>query len=118
MRHYCINGTVQDIPRSGRAPLLNSDAQNRLVRAIERHPKQSPAAFGKTVGVSGRTVVRIAATYGLRSCICRKKPFISEVNKDKRVKWARDTEGTQWRRIMYTDEAAFRIGDSGVERCL
>jgi hypothetical protein len=60
----------------------------------------------------------MAAKHGLHSCICRKKPFISEVNKDKRVQWAKDNADTQWRHAMYTDEAAFRIGETSVERCL
>jgi hypothetical protein len=118
VKHYNTYGTVADRPRTGRPPLLDSDAQNRLVRAIGRDPKAPPASFAETAGVSARTVIRTAAKHGLHSRICRKKPFISDVNRKKRVQWAKDNEGTLWRRIMYTDEAAFRIGETCVERCL
>jgi transposase len=118
MKHYNTFGPVKDRPRAGRPPLLDSDSQNRLVRAITPDPKVPSTTFAETAGVSARTVTRVAATHGLRSRICHKKSFISNANKKKRPKWAKDNEGTSWRRVMYTDEAALRIGETGVERCL
>jgi hypothetical protein len=50
--------------------------------------------------------------------MCRKKPFISAANALKRMKWAADNAGTNWKEVMFTDECCVKIGEvSGQQHC-
>jgi transposase len=118
IKHYRDHGTVNDLPRSGRPPILGERDQNVLIRSIRKDPKLKLDHFAAETGVSPRTVSRIADQHGIHSRICRRKPMISEVNRSKRVQWAKDNEHTDWRTIMFTDESAFMVGETGIERVL
>lgn len=53
---------------------------------------------------------------GYHRRIARSKPHLNQAHKDKRLAWALEHEGwsTQdWMRVIWTDEAAFYIGNEG-----
>ena len=67
--------------------------------------------------VSVRTVRRRLQNSGLRGCVAVKKPFISKVNKVKRLKFAKAHKNwtcEQWSRVLWTDESKFNlVGSDG-----
>ena len=118
INRYKQRGSLEKHKSSGRPPRIDSQGEERVVRAIQRNPKASYDVFGEIINASSSTVRRIARKHGLKSFIARKKPFISAVNKQKRVQWAHANVDTDWRRVMFTDEAAFRVGEVGVTRVI
>jgi len=80
--------------------------------------KKSAGYWGRTVNLSRQQTCRVLKKHNLRYRMCRKKPFISAANALKRLKWAADNEGTDWRRVMFTDECCLKIGEiSGQQHC-
>ncbi|CAJ0847794.1 10159_t:CDS:2, partial [Entrophospora sp. SA101] len=60
--------------------------------------------------VSTVTIRRTLKKVGLRSCVARSKPLISENNKTKRLAWAlerKDWTIAKWKKIVWSDESTF-----------
>jgi transposase len=60
--------------------------------------------------ISVYTIRRALRKVGLRSCIARRKPLISEKNKKKRLQWAlehQDWTIQDWKCVVWTDESTF-----------
>ena len=60
--------------------------------------------------VSESTVHHAFHKKNVHSCISRKKPFISVINKTKRLAWAmkrKDWTIEDWKKIVWTDESTF-----------
>ena len=47
----------------------------------------------------------------MRSCTPAKKPFVSGVNQQKRLQWAKAHHGwsIQWASVLYSDECSFLV---------
>ncbi|KAK4689827.1 hypothetical protein P7C73_g290, partial [Tremellales sp. Uapishka_1] len=118
IQHAKDRGNVYALPRSGRPQKLDARGEARLIRTIHNDPKSKFDVFGEVVGISRWTASRIAKKHGLNSRIARKKPMIPPVNQKKRVQWARDNEETDWKRVMFTDESCFKVGETARERVL
>ncbi len=68
------------------------------------------ADHGKTV--HPRTVNRTIQQIGLKSRVARKKPYISKVNRKKRLAFAtkwRDDPETWWNSVIFTDESKYNL---------
>lgn len=67
--------------------------------------------------ISVRTVRRRLQKSGLRGCVAATKPFISTINKQKRLRFAkahRHWTVEQWSRVLWTDESKFNlVGSDG-----
>ena len=49
---------------------------------------------------------------GLKGCKARKKPYLSEVNKKKRLLWAKehqDWTDEDWAKVVWSDESIFEV---------
>jgi transposase len=118
IEHYDRYGTVYNRCGDGRPPKLNEEAEERLVRSVKREPKRSAGFWGRRVDLSRQQTCRILKKHRLRYRMCRKKPFISAANALKRMKWAADNAGTNWKEVMFTDECCVKIGEvSGQQHC-
>jgi hypothetical protein len=91
------------------APILNLEADNRLVRHVRRDPKQNSAQISESAGVSPSTVERILKKKGYLRASCRRKPILSAKKVKDRLLWASKYEGMDWTRVIFTDEAAFEV---------
>ena len=118
IQHHKVHGHIYNLPRSGRPRILDDQGEERLVRAIQRDPKANFDVFGEITQISQSTARRVAAKHGLHSRICRQKPMISAVNREKRMAWAMENELQAWNRVMFTDESCFRVGETGRERVI
>ena len=103
--------TVRPTPRPGNPPILDAGAEDRLVRHVRRDPKQNSAQISESAGVSASTVERILKKKGYLRASCRRKPILSAKNVKDRLLWASEYEGMDWTRVIFTDEAAFEVGD-------
>lgn len=103
--------------RRGRPPLLSSPARQRLKDfAVDGRrtftANELRAAWEEAQGqlVSEKTIRRALHKAGLYSRVARRKPFISEVNKAKRLAWCLEHEHwtvRKWRSVFFTDEKSF-----------
>ena len=110
-------------PRSGRPPVLSKAQKRFIVREIKKDPKL-PATkltkafnirFGYNICVN--TVRNVLHKVGLHGRVARKKQFISKVNKQKRLDYAKshkDKLMEYWNRVIFTDESKFNLyGNDG-----
>ncbi len=117
LERFEVRGHTHNAPKSGRPRAMNTQVEERLFRAITSDPKAKSDTFAATEGVSPTTVRRIAAQNGLYSRKCLSKPYISPLNLRRRIQWALNNVDTAWRTIMFTDESAFCIGETGTQWC-
>ena len=107
----------------GRSKLLSERELRGLRRGVQDNPFASmteiaekvSAKRAKTVGgpasrpVSVKTLRRVVKGLGLASCAPAKKPFVSEVNKEKRLKWDKQHESWtyHWAFVFFPNESSF-----------
>ena len=99
---------------SGRPRITWKNDDKRLVVTQKRDPFISTPTLQETLNLkcSTKTISRRLGNAGLRSFFTKKKPFISEKNRKKRLLWARKYRHwttTQWKRVLFTDESPFTI---------
>lgn len=75
------------------------------------------------VTLSSSTVRKRLIANGLRACKARKKPLLTEIQRKRRLEWARQHRSwtvEQWQRVLFSDESTFTInchtGNSYVRR--
>lgn len=116
-----FNNTGSAIPkkRCGPKPLFDSKAQASLKKFITQNSKNRRLTAHKIQElwikkkkrkVSTVTIRRTLRKVGLRSCVARAKPLISEDNKRKRLAWAlerKDWTIAEWKKIVWSDESTF-----------
>lgn len=117
VRHYdpkespdtTINGSANNRWGPGRPPRLNQEARDRLVRAVKRNPAKSSRVLAEGLGCR---VSKCAAS----SKIELQARYVQEEALRQCRKWSLEdgdqrNEGTDWRVIMFTEDAAFKIGE-------
>ncbi len=117
---------IESCKQSGRPQKLTKRDETVIVRAVKKNPKVSAPKLitmlstdhGKTV--HPRTVNHVIQRSGLKSRVAQKKPYISKVNRKKRLafatKWL-DASETWWNSVIFTDESKYNIfGSDGYQR--
>ncbi|CAB5394308.1 unnamed protein product [Rhizophagus irregularis] len=105
--------------QTGRPPLLNSLAQQRL-KAFVKEDGENRRLCAKKLStvwtartkqpISGRTIRRNLKKVGLTACIPRKKPAMTETHRQARLEWARAHENwtvRKWKSVLFSDESTF-----------
>lgn len=110
----------------GRPKRLTLHEERLIMRKVKLNPRVSAPTLvselyeecGKKVG--RETVRRTIRNAGYNGRVARRKPFISEVNRRKRLKFAKEYVSkpiTYWEDVIYADESKFNIhGSDG--RCM
>jgi len=109
----------------GRPKLLSERELRGLRRVVQDNPFASMAEIAETVNteraktvggpasrpVSVKTLRRAVKGLGLASCAPAKKPFVSDVNKEKRLKWGKQHESWtyHWAFVFFSDESSFLV---------
>ena len=102
---------------SGRPRKTTKAKDHRLYHLAKRHRKITSAQLNNlwsnkcAVYVSGRTVRRLNEK-GLRGCVAKKRPLISDDNKKNRLQWAlefqhRDDDDGD--KVLWSDECTFNL---------
>jgi transposase len=119
IKRYKETGSTTPQKRSGPEPIFNSRAQIALKKLVTDSAKRRRLSVRgiknlwnkkKKTNVSAVTIRRTLKKIGLRSCVARTKPLISEKNQEKRLAWAlgrRNWSIAKWRKIMWSDESTF-----------
>lgn len=99
-------------------------------RILVRHAKNNPFITAQElknvmneshqINISRDTITRRLRDAGIRSRVARKKPLISEINRLKRLKFAKDhihKPLSFWKNVLWSDESKFnRMGSDGQTR--
>lgn len=103
--------TRNSLPRSGRPKKYSIRDERKLVREMLRDRFVSFQAIAASNHMSTRSVREIAKRHGLAKRVARRKPFINKRNQLKRKAWASENTDKDWSNVIFTDEAAFEIGE-------
>jgi transposase len=115
-------GTVNDRVRSGRPAMTSQREDRQLVRTSLQDPKLTAVDISRDFKINDRkhgevapsvwTVRRRLRKAGLCGRVARKKPFLRQVNKVKRLAWAKkhsDWTVEDWKKVVWSDESPFTI---------
>jgi transposase len=111
IEHRERTGTVRPKYNTGNAHILNAQAEARWIRHVRASPKQTADQIADYMKVSAATVRRILDSHGYFRARCRCKPILSAKNIKDRLAWTVANENQDWSRVIFTDEAAFELGD-------
>ena len=107
---FKATGNIQSAPRRGRSAKIDNRTQHRVVREIEVQPNHPWKHYASNFDVAPSTIAQAAASDGLHKRKALEKPFLTPANVLKRLEWARNNSQTDWRGLMFTDEAAVESG--------
>jgi transposase len=130
LKREAITGTSSYVSRenSGRKRKIDERTARKFVRDLKTKPelRRLPIArlndeLTKGIGldISDKTLVRKFKTLGITSHIARKKPFITESHRKKRLAWAKEYRKftvEDWKKVLWTDEASFSTDSAGKVR--
>lgn len=120
---YKFQGTFKNKAGRGRKQLLNIRNKQYIIQKIKQDPKKPVKLLTAEVSniinkpLSAETVRRVLRSEGFHGRIARKKPYISKINRMKRLAFAKkyiDKDMAFWRTVLFTDESKFNIfGNDG-----
>ena len=92
------------------------DRSLKRVSLADRRKSSSELAAelreGANKHISARTVRKRLLEVGLKGCKARKKPYLSQANKKKRLEFAKNHENwtpDDWGKIVWSDESNFEV---------
>lgn len=115
-------GHVESMPRTGRPPVTDERIDRAILRAIRSNRRLSSSSLQADLlqhhqmSVSESTIRNRIKAAGYNGRVARRKPFVSVVNRRKRLDYANSFDGPcleQWRKTVFTDESPFYVGMSG-----
>ncbi|CAK9796081.1 Transposable element Tc1 transposase [Anthophora plagiata] len=128
VRKLCIRvantGSTKSAARTGRKSKLTQQDVRRICRLALQDRRRSAKEINNIIRTSGvqvcdRTIRKKLYENGLRARTPRKKPYLNQKQRQKRIEWARvHKEWTEedWDRIIWSDETKISIfGSDGVK---
>lgn len=118
IKRFAQTGTHANKQRTGRKRVTTKREDRKLIRESMKDRKKTSselaAALSEETGkaISARTARRRLGEAGLKGCKARKKPWLSEANKRKRLEWAlRHQHFTEedWSNVVWSDESNFEV---------
>src|SRR6266511_3164155 len=114
---YQDEGMIITAQRSGRPKILSDQDKRHLIRTVKKDRniaiEELTDKFNKslTISVSTSTVRNYLHQEGYFGKVKKKKPFISESNRKKRLGWYRVRKDwkEEWDKIIFSDESRFEL---------
>jgi transposase len=116
VKRYEKTGSAKPEKRRGPQNLLDTKKQVALKKLVTKNRRASVRKIQelwnkkKKMNISTVTMRRSLKRIGLRSCVSRSKPLISEGNQEARYAWAlerQDWSVEKWKKIVWSDESTF-----------
>lgn len=113
-RNFCTTGSTKNQPRSGRPPKVTERLGRKIVREARKNRRMPFKEIGNHVkpALSETTVRDYLARAGYHRRVARKVPYLSKVQKKNRLKWGHNARGTDWSKVIWSDESYVYLGDS------
>lgn len=121
IKRYEEEGRIINKAGRGRKKILNSSEERFVVREVKENPKISAPKINTSLKnfsekeVSDETVRRVLRKNGYNGRVARRKPYVSEINRKKRVEFAKKyiTKPPEfWNNVIFCDESKFNIWGS------
>ncbi|GBC07625.1 hypothetical protein RclHR1_07590006 [Rhizophagus clarus] len=114
---YKNSGQITASSRLGRPLKLTERNVRQLVRTLKEVRQQSLEEMTKkfseslSISVSSNTIKRTLHSEGFFGRAGKRKPFVSEANRKKRLEWCRERRDwdDEWNFIIWSDESRFMI---------
>lgn len=109
---------IETKARSGRPKILNDNDERAIMRMVVADPRISAPKLSTIMSTSynknvcAQTIRQTIKNHGLNGRIARKKPFVSEVNRKKRLIFAKEHKhhGDEfWDTVLFSDESKFNL---------
>jgi transposase len=121
LKKYEQDGVIESNRRSGRPPIMQPRDKRSLVRLVKAKRRTSLKEItvnynaNATKPVSVRTMQRNLHSLGFYGRAGVRKPFVSEQNRKRRIKWCKERLNwtqEQWYKIVWSDESRFTLYQS------
>jgi len=119
-------GSEVNVPGRGRKRITTKHDDRFIKRTVKMDRRKSAVSLAYELEdvlgkiISPQTIRNRMHEDGMYGRIARKKPFINERNRIKRVKWAKkyqDVGNSFWERVIWSDESKFNLfGSDGIVR--
>jgi transposase len=114
-------GTVEHIGGNGRPSKITGHASRALAQYVRRDSTLSKKALAKKltdigVEVSPTTIGRHLTKGGYKKSLPKAIPMLTEAQRQKRVKWAKEHLNDNWDRTLFSDETAFQLSQNTIKR--
>jgi transposase len=117
IKKFCEEGLTDTLPRSGRPPLLTEREERALIHQVKENRKVSIEEITENFNqlsltqISTSTSRRILHKHDYFGRIGKRKPFVSENNRQKRLKWCKERKlwNEEWDNIIWSDESRFLL---------
>lgn len=118
INNFKSTGIYTSKPRCGRPPKLSSRERRDLIKQVKVNPRLTASQLSENTmvkfdkNICADAVRKILKKAGYRGRVSRKKPFISRVNRLKRIAFANEYVNKPpdfWKRIIFSDESKFCI---------
>uniref|UniRef100_A0A8K9XX01 Transposase Tc1-like domain-containing protein n=1 Tax=Oncorhynchus mykiss TaxID=8022 RepID=A0A8K9XX01_ONCMY len=116
--------TTANLPRPGRPSKLSAHTRRRLIRDAAKRPmitldelQRSTAEVGDSVHRT--TISRILHKSGLYGRVARRKPFLKDIHKKCRLKFATSHLGdtpNMWKKALWSDETKIELFGNNAKR--
>lgn len=117
IKYYKNTSKVKPPPRSGRKPILTERDKRHLIHVVKEDRKVPLNVLNEkftqatSTKVSTHTLRRCLHEKGFFSRIGKRKPFVNEKNRKKRLEWTKEKVDwdPEWDYIIWSDESRFEV---------
>lgn len=114
IRKFKNHQTIENMPRTGRPRKTSLRDDNRIIKEIKKEPTLSSKNIKEmcNLDVSVSTIQRRIRAAGFYGSHMKKKPFISEKNRHRRLQFAKKYVSKPldfWKTIIWSDETKFEL---------
>lgn len=118
IKKFKITGSIATAPRNGRPRILSKREERTVTQAVKNNPRISAPKIAAQVEldtgkkVHPENIRRILRKSGYNGRVPRKKPFISDVNRKRRLEFVKSYENRDldfWKSVLFTDESKYNI---------
>jgi hypothetical protein len=113
------NDVISDTKFNRRPQKLTKHDQRLIFRDIRKYPRQSLRCITYKFNslypnrkVSYNTIRNVLKRKGINSYVASKKPFLTVLDRIKRIKWCREQKTwsvNQWANVIFSDESNFEV---------
>jgi len=116
------NGNLDYRHGNGRKRKITADHARAIGQYIRRNSEITTRAIEaklkdeRELNVTHSTVSRHLKRLGYESALPRRTPMLTTNHKKKRVEWAKRYQGTNWSRVVFSDETSIQLFHNTVRR--
>ena len=112
---YKETGKIENLPRSGRPPVLNNNEKNALVNEVIKKRRTPLHEIINTLDLNCGLTTAKKTLYdaGIHSHSAAKKPFMPEGHASARINWCekhKEKTAYYWTQVIFSDESSVEVG--------